>query len=141
MFLKARNQQQVVEGLRHVWQKHVRRRQKLENILRAINNRREELFAYLAIPDCPNTTNLIELYNSHLAGRLKTIKGFEGFEGAKRWLNAYLIRRRAKPLTDCKVKFKHLNKHASLELSIKKQARWPASLTKLEIKKIKYFEL
>ena len=113
----------------------------LENIVRVINERKDDLFAYLEVPDCPNSTNLIELYNSHLQGRLKTIKGFEKFGSAVIWLNAYLIRRRTKPFTDCDAKFKHLNKHASLELTIKKQARWPEVFTNLGIKKIKYFEL
>lgn len=140
VFLDAKNQQQAVEGLRLVWQKHARRSHKLQNILMAVNRRREDLFAYLEIKDCPNTTNIIESYNSHLQGRLKTIKGFKGFESAKTWLNAYLIRRRTKQLTDCQGKFKHLNKHASLELTIKKQARWPDSLTNLGVEKVKYWE-
>lgn len=140
VFLDAKNQQQVVEGLRHVWNHRTRNKPVLTNILAAINQRREDLFAYREIPDCPKTTNIIESYNSHLHGRLKTIKGFESFDSARHWLNAYLIRRRTKPLTDCKGKFKPLNKHASLEFTIKKQARWPDSLTNLGIKKIKYFE-
>ena len=140
VFLDAKNQQQAVEGLRLVWQIHARRSRKLQNILMAVNRRREDLFAYQEIPNCPNTTNIIESYNSHLQGRLKTIKGFQGFDSARRWLNAYLVRRRTKTLTDCKGKFKHLNKHASLELSIKKQAQWPDSLTNLGIKRTQYWE-
>lgn len=140
VFLEARSQQQVVAGLRLVWQKHARQSRKLQNILMAVNSRREDLFAYLDIPDCPKTTNIIESYNSHLQGRLKTIKGFESFDSACRWLSVYLVRRRTKTLTDCKGKFKALNKHASLELTIKKQAQWPDVLTNLGIKKIKYFQ-
>lgn len=139
VFLDAQNQQQVVEGLRHVWNNRTRHKPFLTNILAAINQRRADLFAYLDIPDCPNTTNIIESYNSHLQGRLKTIKGFESFGSAKTWLNAYLIRRRTKTLTDCQGKFKHLNRQASLELSIKKQAPWPDVLTNLGIKRIKYW--
>lgn len=140
VFLDVQNQQQVVEGLRHVWNKRTRNKILLTNILTAINQRRADLFAYQEVPDCPNTTNIIESYNSHLNGRLKTIKGFESFDSARRWLSAYLIRRRTKTLTDCKGKFKPLNKHASLELTIKKQARWPDNLTNLGIKRMKYFE-
>jgi transposase-like protein len=140
VFLDAKNQQRVVEGLRHVWNNRTRNKPFLTNILAVINQRREDLFAFLEIPDCPNTTNIIESYNSHLNGRLKTIKGFESFDSARRWLSAYLVRRRTKQLTDCKNKFKHLNKHASLELTIKKQAQWPDSLTNLGIEKIKYWE-
>jgi transposase-like protein len=36
----------------------------------------------------PTTTNLIESFNSHLEGRLKTIKGFESFAHANIWVNA-----------------------------------------------------
>lgn len=111
----------------------------LVNILADVRNRASDLFCFRQVQDCPNSTNLIESYNSHLQGRLKTIKGFQGFVSARRWLNGWLIRRRTKPLTDCQFPFKHLNKHASLEWSIKKQARWPDILKKLGIKKVKYF--
>lgn len=140
VFLDAKNQQQVVEGLRHVWNNRTRDKIFLTNILAAINQRRADLFAYQEIKDCPNTTNIVESYNSHLNGRLKTIKGFESFDSARRWLSAYLVRRRSKTLTDCKGKFKYLNQHASLEWTIKKQARWPDNLINLGIKRIKYFE-
>lgn len=79
--------------------------------------RRRELFAYLSVPECPNNTNLIELYNSHLNGRLKTVKGFKSFPSAVRWLNAYVVRRRTKELTDCEKRFKHLNGKCSLEIA------------------------
>jgi len=96
-----------------------------EAILLSIEERREELFAYKKIPDCPSNTNLIELYNSHLNGRLKTIKGFKSFHGAERWLNGYTIRRRTKSLTDCGPRFRHLNGTSSFQQVFKKQARWP----------------
>ena len=50
-----------------------------------------------------------------------------------------MIRRRTKPFTDCDKKFKHLNKHCSLEFTIKKQAQWPDSLKTLGINEVKYF--
>lgn len=137
---KAQTQTEIREGLMHVFLKRAKRNRTLENIVRAVNERKEDLFAYLEVQDCPDNTNLIELYNSHLTGRLKTVKGFESFASARLWLNAYLIRRRTKELTDRKGKFKVLNKHASLELTIKKQARWPDNLTDLGINKVKYFE-
>lgn len=140
VFLNAKNDQEVTDGLRLVWQERTGDKAMLKNILLQIHDRRTELFNYFKVKNCPNNTNLIELYNSHLNGRLKTIKGFQGFESARRWLNAYLIRRRTKPLTDCEGKFKHLNKHPSLELTIKKQAAWPDILTKLGIHKINFFE-
>lgn len=62
----------------------------------------------------PTTTNLIESFNSHLNGRLKTIKGFESFKHADIWLNGYFLRRRMKRFTGCKGKFRGLNGQTSL---------------------------
>jgi len=63
-----------------------------------IYKRRRELFSCVNIPHCPHDTNLIELFNSHLQARLKSIKGFKSFRGAERFLNAYVLRRRTKAL-------------------------------------------
>jgi len=73
--------------------------------------------AHHLVQHTPRTNNLIESYNSHLNGRLKTIKGFQSFKHANLWLNGYFIRRRIKKFTDCSGKFKRLNGHSSLELS------------------------
>lgn len=97
-------------------------------IVADIDARREELFAYKNIPDCPPNTNLIELFNSHLNGRLKTIKGFKSFQAAERWLNAYVLRRRTKTFTDCDGKFRQLNGKSSLQGVLKNQASWPEIL-------------
>jgi hypothetical protein len=78
------------------------------------------LQGYLHCPGTPTTTNLIESYNSHLEGRLKTIKGFESFAHADAWLNSYFIKRRLKKLTDCEGKFKKLNGTYPLENALKK---------------------
>lgn len=67
----------------------------------------------------PTTTNLIECFNSHLQGRLKTIKGFESFKHADLWLNGYFLRRRYKRFTSCVGKFRRLNGHNSLSISKK----------------------
>ena len=96
-----------------------------QSIVMAIHHRRKELFAYKDISNCPNNTNLIELFNSHFNGRLKTIKGFKTKEHARLWLNGMLLRRRTKPFTDCGPKFNHLNGKSSLQMSIKKSANWP----------------
>lgn len=134
---KVKKEGRVTKGLMHVFYKRTYGNRTLQNIVTGIKHRQQELFNYLQIKNCPNNTNLIELYNSHLQARLKSIKGFESFNSAREWLNAYLIRRRTKPLTDCKKKFKYLNKHCSLELTIKKQAHWPDILTDLGIPPIK----
>ncbi len=132
--------EEITKGLEHVKEKHAGQSWLLNNILADIELKRNELFAYRHFEHCPNNTNLIELYNSHLNGRLKTIKGFQSLISAKRWLNAWLIRRRTKTLTDCDKKFKHLNKHSSLEFTIKKQAIWPDILTNLGLNKINFSE-
>jgi len=67
----------------------------------------------------PLTTNLIESYNSHLQGRLKTVKGFESFKHADIWLNGYFLRRRLKKFTGCEGKFRRLNGCNSLQKSKK----------------------
>lgn len=67
----------------------------------------------------PITTNLIECFNSHLQGRLKTIKGFESFNHADIWLNGYFLRRRYRRFTGCEGKFKRLNGYNSLHFSKK----------------------
>lgn len=140
VFLNGKDEQSIDDGLKHVLEERTEGKVMLQNIIYEIKRRREDLFSYLKVPGCPNTTNLIELYNSHVNGRLETIKGFKSLLSAQRWLNGYIIRRRTKEFTDCKGKFKHLNKHCSLEFTIKKQAQWPDSLTNLGINKIKFSE-
>lgn len=87
------------------------------NIMLDVEKRKPHLLAYTQNKTIPRTNNLIELYNSHLEGRLKTIKGFNSFLHANTWLNAYFVRRRLKPFTSCSKKFKHLNKKSSLQIS------------------------
>lgn len=84
-----------------------------------IQRRLPNLLVYTKLPNLPRTNNLIESFNSHLEGRLKTIKGFESFESADSWLNAYFLRRRLKKFTDCERKFRCLNGKRSLELTLK----------------------
>lgn len=116
--------------LREVMMRHAQRDMVRQYILLDIFKRKTELFNYTNIPNCPKDTNLIELFNSHLEARLKSVKGFQSFESAARWLNAYVLRRRTKPFTDCSKKFKHLNGKCSLQMTLKKQASLPEILTK-----------
>jgi len=81
--------------------------------------RKVELTNYHQLQNAPNTTNLIEGYNSHLEQRLNTTKGFEKYLTAKIWLNAYVIKRRLDVFTDCSKKFKYLNGICSLQKTIK----------------------
>lgn len=89
-----------------------------------IQNKQDLLLTYNLDKKIPHTTNLIECFNSHLQGRLKTIKCFERLSTAKLWLNAYFIARRLKPFTDCTGKFKHLNSQCSLEIVTKDKAEF-----------------
>ena len=89
---------------------------------------KEELLAYQKFPGSPWTTNLIEAYNSHLEGRLKTIKGFQSYHSADLWLNGYILRRRLKPFTDCEKPFKHLNGRSPLQNVLKNGQRLPPIL-------------
>lgn len=125
VFDEYKNQGHLNDALHHVLTERSSHDPLCQAIVMDIHRRQKELFAYKNIPDCPPNTNLIELYNSHLNGRLKTIKGFKSFHGAERWLNAYTLRRRTKNLTDCGPKFKHLNGTCSLKQVLKNQASWP----------------
>ena len=64
---------------------------KCTSVMLDIQNKLPLLLNHLKIKHTPRTTNLIECFNSHLNGRLKTIKGFKSFKHADLWLNAYLI--------------------------------------------------
>ncbi len=83
-------------------------------ILIDLERRKQLLLGYRNHRGTPTTTNLIESFNSHLQGRLDTIKGFESFKHADTWLNAYFLKRRMTKFTDCSGKFKHLNGKTSL---------------------------
>ena len=87
----------------------------ITSIVKDILDKYDRLFRFEKIPNCPKSNNIIEAFNSHLQGRLKTIKGFESFKGAERWLNAWMVRRRTKPFTDCEGRFQILNGRCSLE--------------------------
>lgn len=87
------------------------------NTLMNIALKQDKLLAYLTCKGTPQSNNLIECLNSHLQGRLETIKGFESFDHADLWLNAYFLRRRTKKFTDCKGKFRKLNGKTPLEIS------------------------
>ena len=90
-----------------------------KKVMLDIARRSPDLLAYSKLPNVPRTNNLIESLNSHLEGRLKTIKGFKSFKTAKLWLNAYFVRRRLKPFTDCTKQFRSLNGKSSLEITLK----------------------
>ena len=100
------------------------------SVLININDHIDELTNHLKIGQCPKTNNLIESYNKQLNGRLKTILGFESFQTAKKWLNAWILARRLTPFTDCRGSFKKLNGKCSLELTKKSHLTIPDFLPK-----------
>ena len=114
--------------LAHINYKYARDNDTILGIMVDIEKRSDELFAYKQFKNCPATNNMIEGYNSQLKGRFKTIKGFQSFHSAERWLNAWMIRRRTKKLTDCEKPFKHLNGECSLSQTLKKDQKWPSIL-------------
>lgn len=97
---------------------------KCQAILLDIEKRKAVLLAYVLDKHIPRTTNLIECFNSHLEGRLKSLKGFQSIHHARLWFNAYFIRRRLKPFTDCGHKFQKLNGKCSLQLAIKNEEKF-----------------
>jgi len=112
-----KNIDEATAALKSVWLQYFQTDNLTQKVLYDIAVRREDLFAYVKVPNCPKSTNLIELYNSHANSRLNAIKGFKSFKSAKLFLNGLIIRRRTKPLTDCRAKFRHLNGKASLSLT------------------------
>jgi transposase-like protein len=114
---------------------HIQGNPILLEIMRDIHFRKVELFMYQSIKNCPRTNNMIESFNSHLQGRLKTIKGFDSFHSAERWLNAWMIRRRTSNFTDCDHPFKHLNGKCSLGETIKKDLNYDDILKKIIVSK------
>ena len=131
VFTEPHNLAEAIQGLMYVRDNYGQTDPTAQNIILEIHARQDEFFAYHKVPNCPNNTNLIELLNSHLNGRLETIKGFSSFQSAALWLNAYVLRRRTLKFTDCDEKFKHLNGKCSLQMTIKKQPLWAIILEKL----------
>ncbi|MBI5413438.1 transposase [Candidatus Peregrinibacteria bacterium] len=85
----------------------------------------QELTNASLVKHTPRTTNLMELYNSHLEARLKSIKGFKSFQSAQKWLNAYILRRRFRKFRSCCRKFGYLNGKTSISKTMRKTAVLP----------------
>ena len=89
----------------------------VKKLMADFKEHKEYLLNYLKYPhaNIPNTTNLIEGYNSQLELRLNSIKGFETVETARNYLNVWIIKRRFSKFTDCKKHFRGLNGKTPLE--------------------------
>lgn len=134
IFKNYKNEKDLNNKLYYLFKTRAKRNALRQQIIIDIYRRRQELFQFVQTPHCPNNTNLLELFNSHLNPRLEAIKGFKSFHSAERWLNAWMLRRRTKPFTDCQGRFKHLNSKCSLEITIKKQTRLSEILSKYKLK-------
>lgn len=128
IFKGFRSKQQREANLFDLYKQYAEHNEVLQHILIEIFKRQANLFAFEKVLCCPRSNNIIESYNSQLQLRLKSIKGFQSFQSAERWLNGWMLRRRTKPFTDCEGRFTSLNRRTSLEMSIKKQADWPEIL-------------
>lgn len=104
---------------------------KCQSVLLDIERRKDVLLAYTLEKHVPRTINLIECFNSHLEGRLKSIKGFESIYHARLWFNAYFIRRRFKPFTDCTGQFQKLNGKCSFQIALANDPKFQALKQKL----------
>lgn len=125
VFDEYTDEENLKTQLTYIFGKHAQKNSTRIAVLKDIYKRRGKSFNYTKVQHCPKNTNLIELYNSHLNARVRSMKGFKSFANAERWCNAYIIRRRTKNLTDCSGKFKGLNGKPSLQNTLKKQAEWP----------------
>jgi len=113
LFVKRRSEEEFNHVALKIYN-HFKHDSLCMSVMLDIQKRLPQLTAYMKEKNIPRTTNLIESYNSHLEGRLKTIKGFESFKHADLWLNGYFLKRRMQPFTDCTKQFKRLNGTASL---------------------------
>lgn len=98
-------------------------------VMQNIMERRQELTAYRRFKNAPATTNLIEGFNGHLKCRLKSIRGFKSFHSARRWLNAYVLRRRVTPFKACNKKFAYLNGKTPIESTLREGEEIPNLFT------------
>lgn len=96
------------------------------HILTTIERYRPELTGYRGITHAPITTNMIEGLNSHLEGRLFSLRSFQSVSYAKLWLNGYILKRRFTKFTDCRGKFRSLNGKRGVDLSKKSHIDLPA---------------
>lgn len=128
VFAEYENDEKLNTALQHVFTERCEGLEIRQKIIHEISCRRQELFVYTTIFNCPNNTNLIELFNSHFNARLKTLKGFKTEQHALLWLNGLILRRRTKNFTDCSLKFKYLNGKCSLQMSLKPNLTFPEIL-------------
>lgn len=93
---------------------------RIENRYIDYYEKREWITASILHPelDLPRTTNLIEGWNSTtLELRFSSIRGFEKEKYARNYINALILKYRFHTFTDCRGKFKKLNKKSPLQIA------------------------
>jgi Transposase, Mutator family len=108
----------------------------LESILISTYQDMDYLFLYLVDERIPKDNNLIESFNSHIEGRLKTIRRFGSFSRAEKFLNGWIVRRRTTIFTSCRGKFTPLNGKSSLEIVLKDEKNLEKTLKSIYRKTI-----
>jgi len=89
------------------------------SVLTNIERYRTELTGYRGVSGSPVTTNIIEGFNSHLEARLQKLCSFQSVAYAKLWFNGYVLNRRYKIYTDCRGKFRSINRKSGVQLTKK----------------------
>lgn len=100
--------------------KNYRHAKKIQDRYLDYYEKREWVIGSILHPELniPKTTNLIEGFNSTtLEMRFTTIRGFEKEKYARNYINALILKYRFHQFTDCKKKFKHLNKKSPLQIA------------------------
>ena len=93
----------------------------LSVITRLVRNK-EKLLAFRGFLRAPMTSNIIECFNSHLECRLKALKGFESFDHAELWLNAYVLKRRQTKFKECTGYFRKFNGKRPIDQTLKNES-------------------
>ena len=103
--------------------KHYPYRKRIEDRYADYYKKRELITASIMHPELniPRTTNLIEGLNSTTFEiRFSSIRGFEKDKYAEKYINAMILKYRFHKFTDCKGKFKNLNKKSPLQIACPK---------------------
>lgn len=95
-------------------------RKRIMDRYRDYYEKRDQITASLRHPELeiPLTTNLLEGFHSTtLEIRFTSIRGFKKEQNARDYINAIILKYRFHKFTDCRGKFKHLNKRSPLEIA------------------------
>ena len=127
LFWKVKNSEELEiwedkfnEAISKMDLKNYRHAKKIKDRYNDYYEKRDMIIASILHPglNIPKTTNLIEGFNSTtLEMRFTTIRGFEKEKYARNYINALILKYRFHKFTDCRGKFKHLNKKSPLQIA------------------------